>query len=103
MSWGFERHEKFKAAKIHKCCWCWQDIVKGEKHYHQIGIFNGDWNDWRMHLDCHDVSDPGEEEYLCENKHDRGKNCSDCDNSLRLKASFTGNAYRLISTVMENK
>ena len=89
MGWAFERNATPVARKIHKCYWCREPIVKNEKHYYQVGIYNGDWNDWRMHLDCQRVSDPPDiEDYLCENKHERGKRCGDCDNSIR--SAFTG-------------
>lgn len=42
------------AAKQHSCWWCGRQIEKGEKHYHYSGMWQGDWQDWRMHNECYE-------------------------------------------------
>lgn len=39
--------------KAHRCeaCYCW--IPKGEPHHHFKGMFDGEWQDWRMHDECY--------------------------------------------------
>jgi hypothetical protein len=40
--------------KDYRCEWCGQNIPKGEKHYHYVGIWEGDFQNWRMHVECQD-------------------------------------------------
>ncbi len=62
-----------KAAKEHRCHWCAQAILKGEKHAHFVGVWEGDFQNWRMHSECHDAAD----ESICEGftpfEHERPK------------------------------
>jgi len=46
-----------KARKIHKCVWCGEPILIGEQHHKWVGIFEGDFNNWRMHDECWDAAD----------------------------------------------
>ena len=39
--------------KDYRCEWCGQGIPKGEKHVHFVGIWEGEWQNWRMHNECH--------------------------------------------------
>lgn len=41
------------ARKPHKCEYCLGPIPKGEKHYHYSGMFDGEWQNWRMHAECY--------------------------------------------------
>lgn len=43
-----------KAAKDHRCEWCGQGILKGEKHAHFVGKWDGEFQNWRMHSECYD-------------------------------------------------
>lgn len=43
--------------KDYRCEWCGQPIPKGEKHGHFVGIFEGDFQDWRMHSECYYVNE----------------------------------------------
>lgn len=43
-----------KAAKVHRCQWCGQDIGKGDKHAYFAGKWDGEWQNWRMHSECYD-------------------------------------------------
>lgn len=39
------------ARKDHKCIWCGQIIIKGEKHRHEKSVYDG-IQDHRWHLEC---------------------------------------------------
>jgi hypothetical protein len=45
------------AAKIHVCEWCAGEINRGEKHVQFKGMFEGDWQNWRMHNECKAVAE----------------------------------------------
>lgn len=40
--------------KDYRCEWCGQWIPTGEKHAHFVCKWEGDFQNWRMHLECHD-------------------------------------------------
>jgi hypothetical protein len=47
--------EKFPvAAKEHKCIWCGEKILKGERHRFETSISDGQWWNNRWHLECDD-------------------------------------------------
>lgn len=48
----FGRSYHPKAAKNHRCEWCGETIHRGEIHYQFTGVWEGDWQNWRMHEDC---------------------------------------------------
>lgn len=39
--------------KQHRCDACYGPIPKGEKHFNYCGKYGGDWQNWRMHEECH--------------------------------------------------
>ena len=41
-----------KARKEHRCEWCNEKICVGEKHFQRTYVFEGDFNNGRMHLEC---------------------------------------------------
>lgn len=41
-----------KARKEHICEWCGEKINIGEKYYRYKGIYDGDFQDTCMHLEC---------------------------------------------------
>lgn len=43
------------ARKQHRCEWCYGPIPKGERHAQYRGIYDGDWQNWRMHQECYDA------------------------------------------------
>ena len=44
------------AAKDHKCEWCGERIPKGEKHIQYSGVWEGEFQSWRMHHECHEIA-----------------------------------------------
>jgi hypothetical protein len=38
--------------KRHRCDGCFGPIPKGETHYNYRGIWQGEWQNWRMHEEC---------------------------------------------------
>lgn len=44
------------ARKEHKCEWCGEAIIIGEKHFQFTGVWEGDWQNWRMHTECEEYS-----------------------------------------------
>ena len=41
-----------KARWRHRCVACWWPIEKGELHYNYRGMYGGEWQNWRMHVEC---------------------------------------------------
>ena len=52
----FGNYQYPKAAKDHRCEWCGETIPKGEVHAKYTGMWEGDFQNWRMHQECYDVS-----------------------------------------------
>ena len=51
--------------KQHRCEGCLGPIPKGERHYQFKGMFEGDWQNWRMHEECHEnYAENGYEEFM---------------------------------------
>lgn len=40
------------ARKTHRCCWCGEAIIVGEKYNRWRGIFEGQIQTTKMHLEC---------------------------------------------------
>ena len=72
-----------RAAKQHQCTWCQEPILKGEIHKQYVGMYDGDWQNWRMHDDCLKASNRerqhGDDDELCSERHPRGKTCGEVD------------------------
>lgn len=66
-------------SKQHKCVWCKKKISIGERHQKFVGIYEGELQSWRIHLECikpMDLSRDGTgEDYICEEGHCRGGEC----------------------------
>ena len=43
--------------KEYRCEWCYGPIPQGEKHAHFVGIWQGEFQNWRMHEECLEASD----------------------------------------------
>ena len=50
-----------KAAKDHRCEWCGEAIPKGEVHVQGSGMWEGDWQNWRMHNECYEMGNLNDE------------------------------------------
>jgi hypothetical protein len=70
-----------KAGKQHQCIWCYEHVMVNEYHHHYKGMWEGDWQDWRMHLDCLKAcreEQDGESEVHDEG-HERGRTCEETE------------------------
>ena len=69
------RTENPVGRKDYRCEWCGQQIPKGERHAHYIGIWGGEWQDWRMHQECYEDAcmDSDLDEGFMAYDHDRPK------------------------------
>ena len=67
------------ARDSHRCVWCPERIAPGTRHLHYVGIWNGDWQNWRMHKECAFASGESEDQdndgELCNQGHPRGYTC----------------------------
>lgn len=52
-----------KANKQHKCYECFSPIVKGEHYYYIKGLWDGRFDSFHFHKDCHDFRRMIESEY----------------------------------------
>jgi hypothetical protein len=43
------------ARKEHRCEYCYGPIPKGEQHPQFKGMWEGEWQNWRMHEECYSV------------------------------------------------
>lgn len=43
--------------KPHRCEYCYGPIPQGERHYQFKGIWEGEWQNWRMHKECNESYD----------------------------------------------
>lgn len=44
------------ARKDHRCEWCYTVIPKSEEHKQYRSIWEGNWQNWRMHDECYKVA-----------------------------------------------
>lgn len=45
-----------KARKKHTCQVCGAPILKGQTHHYQSGVYDGSWQNWRVHSDCAEMN-----------------------------------------------
>lgn len=55
------------ARKQHKCQVCGCAIPKGTIHHYQSSVYDGSWQDWRVHSDCAEMHW----------HHNEGRECDD--------------------------
>jgi hypothetical protein len=68
MSITYLRETTPVARKPYDCIWCREKIKRGEKHDHQISVFDGNLQDQRWHPEClaamhRDYAEHHEEEF----------------------------------------
>jgi hypothetical protein len=39
--------------KDYRCEWCGETIPTGERHEHYVGKWEGEFQNWRMHVECY--------------------------------------------------
>ena len=61
MSNSFGEPRAVVARKPHRCEWCYEPILKGESHQQFKGMWEGDWQNWRMHQECFDAYEPDDD------------------------------------------
>jgi hypothetical protein len=44
------------ARKDHKCCWCGELILCGEKYLREKSVYDGRMQDHRWHFECHEAA-----------------------------------------------
>lgn len=53
------------ARKRHRCDGCWGPIPVGEEHYYWRGVFDGAWQENRLHRECEQAhANDGYEEFI---------------------------------------
>ena len=57
------RQSEQKARKQHKCVWCGEAIEIGETYSYWAGIFEGEFQTNKMHLECEKVCSSKENDY----------------------------------------
>ena len=63
------------AARPHKCEWCGETILAGEKHPQFVGKWEGEFQNWRMHWECYEATSKDDlSEGFTPYEHDRGTN-----------------------------
>lgn len=65
MSQDFGGGKWVVGRKLHRCTACYALIAKGESHYNYRGMYENEWQNWRMHKECFDAWDAdGCEEFM---------------------------------------
>ena len=55
-----------KARKEYRCEWCDEKILIGEKHFQRAYIWEGDFRNGRMHLECEEAMNKTPNDILTE-------------------------------------
>lgn len=45
------------ARKDYPCIWCREKILKGERHMHEVSLYDGSFQDHRWHPECWEASE----------------------------------------------
>lgn len=83
MSQDFQAPTRPVADKSYRCIYCIDRIAPGTKHFKFVGIYQGDWQNWRMHLECikahedNNYSSAYEDGEICPERHRRGFSCTE--------------------------
>lgn len=80
-----------KAKKEHPCIWCHTPILKGETHYQFKGLWESEWQNWRMHSECSDAHDEETEGgEIHDDTHQRGRTCNQTEEDSWKTAKEVG-------------
>ena len=60
----FSNHTQPVARKDHRCEYCGEMILKDEKHMKFSGVYEGEFQNWRMHTECYDGWQNSNDEYF---------------------------------------
>lgn len=71
MSYGYTLlGETFPVArKRHRCIWCGESILPGEKYRRERSVYDGSMQDHKWHVECdaafvEDLNDGGDQEFI---------------------------------------
>ena len=71
--------EVMKPNKTHQCVWCHEKILPGVFHLKYVGIYEGDFQNWRIHIECkkpmYNSNTYEEFTEICPGPHGRGEEC----------------------------
>jgi len=56
MSYTVLTQKQPKAKNVHTCIWCGEKIVIGEKYHSESGVYDGDFQQTKWHLECNLVA-----------------------------------------------
>jgi hypothetical protein len=65
----------------HKCEYCGEAILEGERHVAVSAVYEGEWQNYRMHTECHAAHYRSGDEYFGPFENKRPDNCSICRGS----------------------
>ena len=74
-----------KSRKQLRCEYCYGPIPKGEEYYRYKGLFEGEWQNWAMHRECH-------ESYSFNDPYGEGFSSGDAEMPDRVKDLVRSNA-----------
>lgn len=52
MSFTLLDRKERKAAKVHRCIWCWQHIEAGERYMDERSVYDGELQVHKWHPEC---------------------------------------------------
>ena len=57
MTYRLLSSDERKARKQHRCVWCGEKILKGEKYRHEKSVYDDQMQDQKMHMECVKAAD----------------------------------------------
>lgn len=64
MSYHELKVKEVTARKEHSCEWCGEKTAVGEKYVNRVYIYEGEFNNGHMHLDCAEAMNKSDSEYI---------------------------------------
>ena len=76
----FNELREIKNPRVtHSCVWCYGKIKIHESHQQYVGMYEGDFQDWRVHSECLIPMKQSWKDYdnyeICSDGHKRGGLC----------------------------